>query len=279
MPDELPMTGLTKEMGLWIETIRPEAIEDGARGVVSGLIARMLTATGGQRGDTRPDPAPSGADSVGDAFALAAGLRAESFPEQHAGLMDLAAPVVGASLATATHHPCSGASLGASILAGCELGLMLAELAGAGASSPFSPLAAPAAAAAAARVLDLRADRLVSAIGIGVSSTVGAAVTTGVAWQAGKSASNGVLAALLAGAGFTGPPDAVEHPRGLLGAIFGVHPQVGTTARFGNRIGALKPLVASARPAGEVEEKATGLWEMERGSDLFAALIPDRGRR
>ena len=269
------MTGLTKEIGLWIKTIRLEAIEDSARGVVSGLIARILTVTGEQAGDTGPYPAPAGADPVGYAFALAAGLRADPLPDQHAGLMDLAAPVVGASLATAVHHRCSGASLGVSILAGCELGLLLAELVGAGASRPFSPLAAPAAAAAAARVLDLRADRLVSALGIGASSTVGAAVTSDVAWQAGKSASNGVLAALLAGVGFTGPPDAIENPRGLLGAVFNVG-SADRHATFGKRIAAMSPLVASARPATGIRARVAGLWELERADALITAAGPDR---
>jgi len=268
------VTGITKEIALWIETIRPEAIEDGTRGVVSGLIDSVLTTTGKQWGNTRPDPAPSGADPCGYAYALASGLRADPLPDQHAPLMDLAAPVVGASLATAAHHRCSGASLGASIVAGCELGLMLAELAGAGAPLLFAPLAAPAAAAAAARVLDLRSDQLVSAVGIGVSSTVGAAVTTDVAWQAGKSASNGVLAALLASEGFTGPPDAIEHPRGLLGAVFNVGSAEGK-ATFGNRIAAMGPLVASARPDPDIGAEVAGLWELERADALITAAVPD----
>lgn len=268
------MTSTTKEAGLWIETIRPEAIENGTRRVVSGLIARILTATGKQERYTRPDPAPSGADPGGYAFALASGLRADPLPDQHAPLMDLAAPVVGASLATAAHHQCSGASVGVSIVAGCELGLMLAELAGAGDPRLFAPLAAPAAAAAAARVLDLRSDQLVSAVGIGVSSTVGAAVTTDVAWQAGKSASNGVLAALLASEGFTGPPDAIEHPRGLLGAVFNVGSADGK-ATLGNRIAAMGPLVASARPDPDIRAKAAGLWELERADALITAAFPD----
>ena len=268
------MTSTTKEAGLWIDTIRPEAIEDSTRRVVSGLIARILTATGKQERYTRPDPAPSGADPGGYAFALASVLRADPLPDQHAPLMDLAAPVVGASLATAAHHQCSGASVGVSIVAGCELGLMLAELAGAGASRLFAPLAAPAAAAAAARVLDLRSDQLVSAVGIGVSSTVGAAVTTDVAWQSGKSASNGVLAALLASEGFTGPPDAIEHPRGLLGAVFNVGSADGK-ATLGNRIAAMGPLVSSARPDPDIRAKAAGLWELERADSLIAGAFPD----
>lgn len=252
------------------------SIDGGARDVVTGLVALTLEAASGA---ARSGPAPSESDPLTLASGWAAAVHAGRTPGAGVDLMDLAAPVVAASLATATHYPGSGASLGAAILAGCELGLLLAEMAGAGADAPLAPLAATCASAAGARVLDLRGDRLVSAIGIGASSSVGAAVSADVSWQAGRSASNGVLAALLAGAGFTGPPDAFEHSRGLLGVMFGVHPQVGATERFGNRIGALKPLVASARPAGETDEKATGLWEMERGSDLLAALIPERGRR
>lgn len=269
------MNGLTKEVGLWIEKIRPEDIEAGTRGIVSGLIARILTATGEQGDDTGPDPDPSGADPAGHAFALAAGLSAAPLPDRHSGLMDLAAPVVGASLATAVHRRCSGAELGVSVLAGCELGLLLAELAGAGASRRISPLAAPAAAAAAARVFDLRADRLVSAVGIGASSTVGAAVTGEPAWQAGKSASNGVLAALLAGVGFTGPADAIESPRGLLGTVFNVGSADGN-ATLGGRIAAMGPLGASSRPPAGIREQVAGLWELERADALTTGAVPDR---
>lgn len=275
-PGDPPVSGLTREIGLRIESMDADSIDGGARDVVAGLVALTLEAASGAAGS---GPAPSESDPLALATGLAAAARARGAPVAGVDLMDLAVPVVAASLATATCHPGSGALLGASILAGCELGLLLAEMAGVGADAPLAPLAATCAAAAGGRVLDLRGDRLVSAIGIGASSSVGAAVRADVSWQAGRSASNGVLAALLAGACFTGPPDVLEHPRGLLGAVVGVDPQVGTTARFAHRIGALEPLVNSALPAGELDEKATGLWEMERGSDLLAALIPDRGRR
>ncbi len=270
------MTGLTREIGLCIESMDVGSIDSGARDVVAGLVALALEAVSGELGSGR---APSESDPLTLASGLGAAVHAGGTPGAGVDLMDLAVPVVAASLATATCRPGSGASLGAAILAGCELGLLLAEMAGAGDAAPLAPLAATCAAAAGARVLDLRGDRLVSAIGIGASSSVGAGISADASWQAGRSASNGVLAALLARAGFTGPPDALEHPRGLLGVMFGVRLQVWRTERFGNRIDALRPLVTSPRPADEPEERATGLWQMERSSDLFTELIQDRGRR
>ena len=274
-PDELPVTGLTKEIGLWIESIDPEVIDSDTRAFVSGLVDRMLNATAGSEGDGRQGSTRLGLDPVVDAHLFAAGLRAETLSEQQAGLMELAAPVVGAVLAIAVHHPCSGASLGAAVLAGCELGLLLAEMAGVGSDSRFRASAATCAAVSAARVLDLSGDRLVSAIGIGASSSVGAAVVLDAAWQAGKSASNGVLAALLARAGFTGPADAIEHSRGLLGTVFDIRPPAGMAGGFGNRIGAMKRLVSSVRTADGLREMAAGLWEMERTSELVATLVQD----
>jgi 2-methylcitrate dehydratase PrpD len=168
--------------------------------------------------------------------------------------------------------------LGAAILAGCELGLLLAEMVGDDAAG-LGASTATCAAVSAARVLDLRGGRLVSAIGIGASSSVGAAAAQDAAWRAGKSASNGVLAALLAEAGFTGPADAIEHPRGLLGAVFDVPPAAGTAAGFGNRIGLMKTLVFPATQKDGLGEKVAGMWEMGRASELVAAVVPDRMRR
>ena len=273
------MTGPTKEIGLWVESIDPEVIDSDTRAFVSGLAARMLNATAGSERGRRAGSVPLGPDPVVDVHRLAADLRGEPLSEQQAGLMELAAPVAGAALAIAVHHPCSGASLGAAVLAGCELGLLLAEMAGAGSDSRFRASAATCAAVSAARVLDLSGDRLVSTIGIGVSSSVGAAFVLDAAWQAGKSASNGVLAALLADADFTGPADAIEHPRGLLGAVFDVRAPAGIAGDLGNRIGTIEPLISSAGTADGFGDKAAGLWEMERTSELVAAAVPDRRSR
>lgn len=254
-----------------MESVDPGTIDAETRAVVSGLVARMLNATAGPEGDGRRTPARLGLDPLVDAHRLAAGLRGEPLSELHAGLMDVAAPVVGAALATAVHNPCSGASLGAAILAGCELGLLLGEMVGAGGSARLRAAAATCAAVSAGRVLGLDGDRLVWAIGIGASSSVGAAAALDCAWPAGKSASNGVLAALLAGAGFTGPADAVEHPRGLLGAVFDIRAPAGAAGEPGSRVHAMEPLVSSSWPAG--------LWELEDASGLVASLVPDRRSR
>lgn len=72
-------------------------------------------------------------------------------------------------------------------------------------------------AAAAGLLLDLDESALASALGIAASSTVGQRAAFGTmtkSLHAGKAASNGLLAALLAQQGFTGPHDALEAPRG-----------------------------------------------------------------
>lgn len=276
------MSGPTRVIGRRIESTSPDAIDDGARVVVSGLIHRTLIAANRPAGDAGSSFVPFGVDLLADAHELAAGLGAEPRSEQTEDLMDpeelmgIAAPVLGASLATAARYPCSGARLGAAVLAGCELGLLLGEIVGSGGGSRLRAAAATCAAVSAARVLDLRGDQLVSAIGIGASSSVGAASAPDRAWQAGKSASNGVLAGLLAGAGFTGPTDAIEHPRGLLGTVFGVAAPAGMVAAFGSRIHAMEPLVASARPADGTRTHAAALWQMESVSELLTTLPPRR---
>ena len=270
------MSGPTRVIGRRIGSTPPDVIDDGARVVVSGLIHRTLTAANRPAGDAGSSFVQFGVDLLADAHELAAGLGAEPRSEQTEDLMGIAAPVLGASLATAVRYPCSGAGLGAAVLAGCELGLLLGEMVGSGGGSRLNAAAATCAAVSAARVLDLRGDQLVSAIGIGASSSVGAASVPDRAWQAGKSASNGVLAALLAGAGFTGPTDAIEHPRGLLGTVFGVAAPAGMAAALGSRIHAMEPLVASARPADGPRTHAAALWQMESVSELLTTLPPKR---
>ena len=277
----ISVTGPTRQIAGWIESIDPRAVGGDSRAVVSGLITRTLIAGAATRTRSRSDSVSAhlGVDLLTDASVLAAGLRAGSFSEHQSDLVDLAAPVVGASLAIAIPRPCSGARLGAAILAGCELGLLLREMVGSACGPRLRAAAATCAAISAARVVDLRGDPLLSAIGIGASSSVGAAVALDTAWQAGKSASNGVLAALLAEAGFTGPADIIEHPRGLLGAVLDLPAAAGTAAGLGNRIGRMEPLVSPASPTDGLAEKAAGMWEMERASELVAAVLPDRRRR
>ena len=266
--------GLTRQIGRRIEATDPEALDDETRSAVSGLVARSLTLLADPERRLRPGVGPVTGEPLPDASAWAAVLRAAGSTEGHDGFLDLAAPVIGASLATASHRPCSGALLGAAIAAGCESGLLLAGMAGSGTVARFPPLAAPAAAAACARVLDLRGDRLVSAIGIGVSSTVGAAVTVDAVREAGQSASNGMLAALLAVAGFTGPADALEHPRGLLCAVFGVRSPGDVPAPPADRIARMASLMSGVRPPAHIRVLASGLWDLGSTARLVAGPGP-----
>lgn len=269
----LPVSGLTKRIGLWIESIDPDSADDDTRAIVSGLVALTLEAASGAEGCC---PVRSERDPLADAFRWAAAARADAPPGVAGGHMDLAAPVVAASLATASCHPSSSASLGAAILAGCELGLLLAEMAALRADAPLVPLAAACAAAAGARVLGLGGDRLVSAIGIGISSSVGAAAGADVAWQAGKSAANGVLAALLAESGFTGPSDAIEHRRGLMRTVLNVRLPVDSSVGLSSRIAVLGPLVLPENATDPIRGVVDQLWSHEGGSEPITQLAAMR---
>jgi len=77
-------------------------------------------------------------------------------------------------------------------------------------------------AAAAGLLLELNDSALASALGIAASSAVGQREAFGTMTKAlhvGKAASNGLLAALLAQDGFTGPHNALEAPRGYLDVL------------------------------------------------------------
>jgi 2-methylcitrate dehydratase PrpD len=82
------------------------------------------------------------------------------------------------------------------------------------------------AAVTAAALLGLDARGTARAIGIAASSTVGQREAFGrmtKAYHAGKAAANGLLAATLAGRGFTAPEDALEAPGGFADALATTH--------------------------------------------------------
>ena len=82
------------------------------------------------------------------------------------------------------------------------------------------------AAVAAAALLRLDAGATARAIGIAASDTVGQREAFGrmtKAYHAGKAAANGLLAATLAGRGFTAPEDALEARGGFADALATTH--------------------------------------------------------
>lgn len=87
---------------------------------------------------------------------------------------------------------------------------------------PTSVWGAVGAAAACAALHRLDADRATAAVALGASMAAGVMANFGTMtkpFHAGRAAQAGILAARLAGAGFTASPDAIEHPQGLLAAV------------------------------------------------------------
>ncbi|MBO9354894.1 MmgE/PrpD family protein [Bordetella petrii] len=87
---------------------------------------------------------------------------------------------------------------------------------------PTGIFGAIAAAAACASLRGLTAPQAANALAIGATQSAGLMANFGSmskSFHAGRSAQSGLLAARLAQAGFTGSPDALEHPQGYLQAV------------------------------------------------------------
>jgi 2-methylcitrate dehydratase PrpD len=87
---------------------------------------------------------------------------------------------------------------------------------------PTGIFGAIAAAAACASLHGLDTDKATHAIALGASHSSGLVANFGTMtkpYHAGRAAHSGVMSARLAAAGFTGSPDALEHPLGFLGAV------------------------------------------------------------
>lgn len=87
---------------------------------------------------------------------------------------------------------------------------------------PTGIFGAIGAAAACARLRGLGAEQTAHALALGATQSAGLMANFGSmakSFHAGRSAHAGVIAAQLAAAGFTGSPDALEHPQGFLQAV------------------------------------------------------------
>ena len=136
-------------------------------------------------------------------------------------------PILPAALALAERQHASGAALLVAFVAGVEVEAKLGR-----ALNPVhyetgwhatSTLGVFGAAAAAAKLLGLSAERTAHALAIAASMASGIKAnfgTDGKPWHAGHAGRCGVEAALLAEAGFTGNPRALEHEDGF-GATYG----------------------------------------------------------
>lgn len=165
--------------------------------------------------------------------ALANGFAAhvDDYDDTHlATVIHPAASIAATVLALAPATRPTGAALMRAFFLGCEIQLRVGV-----AISPehyddgwhiTGTCGTIGAAVAAAALLGLDADATARAIGIAASDTVGQREAFGrmtKAYHAGKAASNGIMAATLAGRGFTAPLDALEAPGGFADALATTH--------------------------------------------------------
>ncbi len=146
----------------------------------------------------------------------------------YAGVVHGSAVIVPAALAVAEMADVSGQDLLVAIAAGSEAEYAVGAAAG---LSPYERgwwttgvLGPLGAAVAAGRALGLDASRMTAAIAIAMAGTGGAKACFGTDAKpllCGRAAEAGVVAALLARAGATGPGDVFEHPRGFAGLMNG----------------------------------------------------------
>jgi hypothetical protein len=150
--------------------------------------------------------------------------------------------VAAAALATAPGGDQREQELHEAVAVGCELALRLAAVLGDGQRERGWSLAgangAVGAAVAAGRLLGCSAEQLRNAIGLAATQPGGFAEpldAAGRAQLAGKTACNGVEAALLARAGVTAAPAAIAGRRGLLALTAPDAPADALTAGLGER--------------------------------------------
>jgi 2-methylcitrate dehydratase PrpD len=135
------------------------------------------------------------------------------------------ATVLPAALAIAEVGGRSGYELIHAFVVGVEAACRVGGLVGEGVlATPFHPTAVVGpfgAAAAAAHLLKLDGHQWIAAMSIAATNAAGLAASVGTMCKplhAGTAAANGLLAARLAGRGFTGPTSVLERPGGFLAA-------------------------------------------------------------
>ena len=145
------------------------------------------------------------------------------FDDTHMGgvVLHTSSPLLAALLALAEHQPVDGKTLIAAYVAGFEAGVRTGQGAPAhhdGGWHLTGTLGTIAAGAGAARLLGLDARQTNHAIGIAATQAAGMQQNRGTmckSFHAGKAASTGVLAALLASRGFNSSEEILEGKRGF----------------------------------------------------------------
>lgn len=195
-------------------------------------------------------------------------------------------PVVAAALAAGQAIDAGGAGVLDAAIAGMEIAVRLAAALGpshlARGWDPRGTCARVGAAVAAARVLGLQREPAREAIGIAATSAGGVRVSAGTmtaAFIGAAAAADGVEAALLARAEFTGAVAALEGRRGLGALMSGAFEAAALSDGLGERFAFLAlELPPSAPPAGEraqrVHQLAARIERLPSIGELVAATLP-----
>jgi 2-methylcitrate dehydratase PrpD len=220
LPEPVRQAGrrtLANAVGLAVDAAHHPAVE-----AVAATLADL-----GLRGDTRAIGRPDPVSPYAAALLMGYAMHVEDFDDTHLRtVLHPGAPVVGAALAAAQLAGASGADLLAGVVAGVEVGSRLGIALGPGHFDRgwhvTGTVGHVGAAAAAARVLGLSAEQTRRALVI--AGTLASGVTEQLgsmtkALHVGRSAADGLQAALLARAGITGARPAFGGPGGLRAAL------------------------------------------------------------
>jgi 2-methylcitrate dehydratase PrpD len=217
LPDrcaEATTIGITDCVGVMIAGADEQAVR---------IVASMVPTAAGN--DTAPE-VPSGRKLAAADAALVNGVAAHVLDYDDVALSGHpSAVLVPSILAEGWTLNSSGADLIAAYVAGYEIWALLEELEpGPYHERGFHPtaiLGTIATAAACARLNRLDAQKTAHAIAIAASMATGLVANFGTmtkSFHAGRTAQSGIIAARLAGKGFTGSPDVLEHRTGFMRA-------------------------------------------------------------
>jgi 2-methylcitrate dehydratase PrpD len=194
-----------------------------------GCIERMLSVLG--RFSVRPEASIIGRserlDVLGAAFVNAASGNVFDFDDTHSGtIIHPTAPVAPALFAMAEVRPITGSKLLQAFLVGVEVECRIGKSVSPGHYRRgwhiTSTCGIFGSAAAVARILRLDAERTLWALGNASAQSAGLVETLGTMAKSisvGNSARGGILAALLAETGLTGPAEPLAGPRGFCSVL------------------------------------------------------------
>ncbi len=219
-PDSIPVPVRDVAVGALVDTL---GVAVAGSAMAQARLARAVISRTHAPGRASVFGWRASASAAGAALVNGAAAHALDFDDNcYAGVVHGSAVIVPTALALAEERGASGAGLLAAIVAGSEVEYAIGEALSVG---PYERgwwttglYGAVGATAAAAHILQLSPDCFASALGLAIAGAGGAKSafgTDGKALLAGRAAETGIVAALLAAEGATGPTDALEHKAGM----------------------------------------------------------------